>query len=505
AEANQWPADAAEYFGDGDECHMNFHFPLMPRMFMSLQMEDRFPIVDILRQTPKIHDTCQWATFLRNHDELTLEMVTDEDRDYMYRAYTEDPVARINLGIRRRLAPLLRSRRRIELMTSLLFALPGTPVLYYGDEIGMGDNVYLGDRDGVRTPMQWSSDRNAGFSRANPQRLYLPVIIDPEHHYEAVNVEAQQANTSSLLWWIKRLVSARKQHPVLGTGDLEILFPDNPKVLAFTRGQDDQKVLVVANLSKHPQHAEIDLRQFAGKVPVEIFGNSRFPVITERPYPLTFAPHTFYWFAIETPTHERRAPHALKVHGGWSAVVENPAQLARTLTQYAAQRRWFRGKARTIQGSRIVDVVEAERDRAALLFVLFEVEYVDGEPDIYVIPVAFASGEEGVHLGHKTPDAVICPVEIDGGEPDRGLLYDAFAVGEAARTLLRLSRSRTALPGQTGKLAGASMKVLREIFGDAPVSVRSSQLEQSNSTAQLDDRAMVKLVRHLETGPNAEL
>ncbi len=236
AEANQWPEDSVAYFGEGDECHMAFHFPLMPRMFMALRMEDRYPILDILAQTPDLPETAQWALFLRNHDELTLEMVTDEERDYMYRVYAADPQARINLGIRRRLAPLLgNNRRRIELMNGLLFSLPGTPVIYYGDEIGMGDNVYLGDRNGVRTPMQWSSDRNAGFSRADRQRLYLPVITDAEYHYEAVNVDAQQANPQSLLWWMRRIIALRKRHPAFGRGSLRFLHPGNRRILAFVR------------------------------------------------------------------------------------------------------------------------------------------------------------------------------------------------------------------------------------------------------------------------------
>src|SRR5882724_18378 len=261
AEANQWPADAAAYFGAGDECHMNFHFPLMPRMFMAVEMEDSFPIINILKRTPKIPESCQWATFLRNHDELTLEMVTDEDRDTMYRGYAAERAARINLGIRRRLAPLLGVRRKIELMTALLLSLPGTPVLYYGDEIGMGDNIYLGDRDGVRTPMQWSSDRNGGFSRANPQKLYLPTIIDPEYHYEAINVEAQQRIPSSLLWWMKRIIALRKRFKAFGRGSLEFLRPANPKVLAFIRKYHDERILVVANLSRFVQFAELDLRE----------------------------------------------------------------------------------------------------------------------------------------------------------------------------------------------------------------------------------------------------
>ncbi|MGH9361513.1 MAG: maltose alpha-D-glucosyltransferase, partial [Thermoanaerobaculia bacterium] len=300
AEANQWPEDAIAYFGDGDECHMAFHFPVMPRLYMAVRMEDRFPILDILEQTPPIPESCQWAIFLRNHDELTLEMVTDEDRDYMYRVYAQDPRARINLGIRRRLAPLLgNDRRRIELMNGLLFSLPGSPVVYYGDEIGMGDNFYLGDRNGVRTPMQWSADRNAGFSRANPQKLFLPVIIDPEYHYESVNVEAQQGNPHSLLWWMRRLMALRKRYRAFSRGTLEFLHPANHRVLAFVRRHQEERILVVANLSRFAQHAELDLGAFRGALPVELFGRNRFPEIGRRPYPLTLGPHNFYWFALE--------------------------------------------------------------------------------------------------------------------------------------------------------------------------------------------------------------
>src|SRR5882724_2575473 len=271
SEANQWPEDAAAYFGNGDESHMNFHFPLMPRMFMSLQMEDRFPIIDILEQTPAIPESCQWAMFLRNHDELTLEMVTDEERDYMWRVYANDPTARINLGIRRRLAPLLaNSRRKIELLNILLFSMPGTPVLYYGDEIGMGDNFYLGDRNGCRTPMQWSPDRNAGFSTANPQQLYLPITIDPEYHYEAINVENQQKNLSSLLWWTRRVIAMRKNFRAFSRGSLEFLFPENNKVLAFLRRHEEETILVVVNLSRFAQAAEIDLSRFAGCALMEV-------------------------------------------------------------------------------------------------------------------------------------------------------------------------------------------------------------------------------------------
>src|SRR5216684_2715084 len=292
AEANQWPEDAIAYFGAADECHMAFHFPLMPRLFMAIQREDRFPIIDITQQTPSIPETCQLALFLRNHDELTLEMVTDEDRDYMYRLFAIDPQARQNLGIRRRLAPLLgNDRRTIELMNSLLFSLPGTPVLYYGDEIGMGDNFYLGDRNGVRTPMQWSADRNAGFSRASPHALYFPIILDPEYHYEAVNVETQMGNPNSLFWWMKQTLTLRKRYQAFGRGSLQFLEPENRKILAFIRSYENEKILVVANLSRFPQPVQLDLSNYQNLAPVELFGRAGFPAITEKPYFITLSPH----------------------------------------------------------------------------------------------------------------------------------------------------------------------------------------------------------------------
>jgi maltose alpha-D-glucosyltransferase / alpha-amylase len=299
AEANQWPADVVEYFGDGDECHMAFHFPVMPRMFMSLRREDATPILEILRQTPHIPDSTQWGLFLRNHDELTLEMVTDEERDYMYAEYAKDPRMKLNLGIRRRLAPLLdNGRGEIELMTAILFSLPGSPVLYYGDEIGMGDNVYLGDRDGVRTPMHWTGDRNGGFSRADFAQLYLPPLMDPVYGYQAVNIEAQLRTPTSLLRWLHRFIALRKQHPVFGLGTYEALVPDNAKIFAHVRRYEGDIVLCVHNLARSAQPVELDLGEFAGMVPVEMFGRTRFPRIGELPYLLTFSPRGFFWFQL---------------------------------------------------------------------------------------------------------------------------------------------------------------------------------------------------------------
>jgi maltose alpha-D-glucosyltransferase/alpha-amylase len=299
AEANQWPSDVVEYFGDGDECHMAFHFPLMPRIFMAARREQRYPISEILAQTPDIPDNCQWGIFLRNHDELTLEMVTDEERDYMYSEYAKDPRMKANIGIRRRLAPLLdNSRDLLELFTTLLLSLPGSPVLYYGDEIGMGDNIYLGDRDGVRTPMQWTSDRNGGFSKCDPARLYLPSVLDPVYGYQALNVEAESRSSTSLLWWTKRMIEVRKQYPVFGLGKFEELTASNPSVFAFLRHDERQTVLCVNNLSRFPQPVELDLRRFDGCSPVEVVGRVHFPRIGELPYLLTIAGHGSYWFEI---------------------------------------------------------------------------------------------------------------------------------------------------------------------------------------------------------------
>ncbi len=307
AEANQWPTDVRAYFGDGDECHMAFHFPLMPRMFMALRLEDRLPVTDIIGQTPGIPESCQWGLFLRNHDELTLEMVSDEERDYMYLAYSTDPRMRVNVGIRRRLAPLMdNNRRRIELLNSLLFSFPGTPILYYGDEIGMGDNIYLGDRNGVRTPMQWNGDRNAGFSRATPAKLFNPVIMDPVYGYATINVEAQESDPSSLLSWMRNMIALRKIFRVFGRGSIEFLNPENKKILAYLRRLENEEILCVANLSRFPQPVALDLTKFAGMKPIEMMGYVEFPPIGSEPYPLSLGAYDFLWFELHKPTNSFR-------------------------------------------------------------------------------------------------------------------------------------------------------------------------------------------------------
>ncbi|MFW5947185.1 MAG: maltose alpha-D-glucosyltransferase [Gemmatimonadota bacterium] len=521
AEANQWPEDAVEYFGDGDECHMNFHFPIMPRLFMAVQQEDRFPILDILDQTPPIPDNAQWAIFLRNHDELTLEMVTDEERDYMYRSYAHDPQMRINLGIRRRLAPLLQNnRRKIELLNGLLMSIGGTPVLYYGDEIGMGDNVYLGDRDGVRTPMQWSGDRNAGFSRANPQKLYLPVITDPEYHFEAVNVEAQQNNPSSLLWWMKRIIALRKRFRAFSRGGIRFLQPDNRKVLVFSREHEDEHILVVANLSRFTQAVELDLSDYEGRVPVELFGHTEFPRIGELPYFLTMGPHTFYWFQL-TPERSRERPElalgerpdwpVLAPAGDWTALLhgDDREALEAVLPDHLRRRRWFGGKARQIRRVRLEDVVHARGGEMDVHVALVGVSYVDGDPETYVLPLARAHGQEAERLMKEESESVVARLaparDPDVEEPL--VLYDASVAPAFATELLRVMATRRKLRGGTGDIDGTLAKPLRERWRSEPESLRPQRvrLEQSNTSMLYGGELFLKLFRKLDRGVNPDL
>ncbi len=499
AEANQWPEDAVAYFGKGDESHMNFHFPLMPRMFMSLQMEDRFPIIDILEQTPAIPEICQWAMFLRNHDELTLEMVTDEERDYMWRVYANDPTARINLGIRRRLAPLLaNSRRKIELLNILLFSMPGTPVLYYGDEIGMGDNFYLGDRNGCRTPMQWSPDRNAGFSKANPQQLYLPITIDPEYHYEAINVENQQKNLSSLLWWTRRVIAMRKNFKAFSRGSLQFLHPENSKVLAFLREFEDDTVLVIANLSRFSQIAELDLSRFAGCSLMEAFSQNYFPTIRETPYPITLGPHSHFWFVLRKPPEQTRAQNERVV-----PVLTEPPQLKtlsakkierEILPDYIRSCRWFGGKARTIRDVRIAEQIDFAESGAQIWFV--EVSYVDGAPETYALPVRITAGEAARALA---PQAIIA--RFAGA--DEAVLHDAIWNTEFREQLFRSILERKRWTGKSGELLGVKSSSLTS-DNKVPASQVLSA-EQSNSSMLFENKFFLKLYRKLEDGLNPDV
>jgi maltose alpha-D-glucosyltransferase/alpha-amylase len=512
AEANQWPIDAAAYFGNGDECHMNFHFPLMPRLFMALHSEDAFPIVDILTQTPAIPDSCQWATFLRNHDELTLEMVTDEDRDYMYRVYAAEDRARINLGIRRRLFPLLRERRRVELLNALLFALPGTPVLYYGDEIGMGDNIYLGDRDGVRTPMQWDSERNAGFSKASPQRLYLPVIVEPEYHYEAVNVATQQGNPASLLWSMKQLIATRKRHRVLSRGKLRFLSPSNPKVLAFVREDENERILVVANLSRNAQFTQLDLAEHLGSVPREVFGRSKFPEITERPYPLTLGGHQVFWFALESNQGIGASAElgSLALTGSWQNFTAEPARsaLADRLARYAREQRWYRSKASPIKRAEIEEICFfGEPTVTDHCLLLLAVELEDATRETYVMPLCFAVAAQN-QPATEARDSLVTDIEIATpveGQAARGALLDASASRAFADTVLGLLREHKVLPSEAGTLHAELFANAGRIPELAALEPRFLPLDQSNSTILFGSTWFLKLLRKVEPGANMEL
>jgi maltose alpha-D-glucosyltransferase/alpha-amylase len=516
AEANQWPEDAVSYLEGGKECHMAFHFPMMPRIFMALRMEDRFPLTDIWAQTPPIDETCQWAIFLRNHDELTLEMVTEEERDYMYRAYARESRMRVNLGIRRRLAPLLgNNRRAIELMNGLLFSLPGTPVIYYGDEIGMGDNIYLGDRDGVRTPMQWSGDRNAGFSNANPQRLILPVIIDHEYHYQTVNVEGQEHNLHSLLWWMRRVIALRKQFKAFGRGAIEFLSPENPRVLAFLRTYQDERILVVANLSRFVQYVELDLARFKDMVPVELFGRTEFPAITERPYLLTLGPHLFDWFSIQPPRNsaatvvkaaDDEVPR-LGCDAGWESFMrgEGWEMLGKALPGFLPRCRWFRGKARAIKSVRIADTLSLIEERGGAHLVLADVEYVSGEPETYVVPLALDTN--GAEAGHRERTVARLSLRAARNGTLEARLYEASSDERFCRALFDAVERRRRLRGVRGELTASTSSLWRELRGarDGACELRALRAEQTNSSMVFGDRLILKLFRMLDPGESPDL
>jgi len=517
AEANQWPEEAVAYLAQGKECNMAFHFPLMPRMFMSVKMEDRFPLTNIWAQTPEIDPACQWALFLRNHDELTLEMVTDEERDYMYRAFAQDARMRVNLGIRRRLAPLLGNHRRtIELNNALLFSLPGTPVIYYGDEIGMGDNVYLGDRDGVRTPMQWSADRNAGFSSGNSQRLILPVIIDPEYHYQSVNVEAHESNRHSLLWWMRRMVALRKQIKAFGRGSIEFLNPENSHVLAFIRAYEGQLILVVANLSRFVQYVELDLARFKGMTPIELFGRTPFPPIGDSPYLLTLGPHGFFWFSLERPGSAAETEHSeyivprIEMNAGFDGVLHGGArqQLERLLPRYLPHCRWFRAKSRSIVSVQIIDTVEMSEGPGVPQLAMLNVEYSNADPETYLLPLAIATGDRGRDLRSRWPERVIAEVTSPARNGDgNGILYDAVIDSDFLKSLFEIIARRRRHRASAGELLPGATQAFHQLRGDpeAPLEPRLFNGEQSNSSAIYGDRFVLKLFRRVEAGLNPDL
>ncbi|HEX6745828.1 MAG TPA: maltose alpha-D-glucosyltransferase [Longimicrobium sp.] len=505
AEANQWPDDVRPYFGDGDEFHMAFHFPLMPRIFMAVRQGIRKPIVEIIQRTPDIPGNCQWCMFLRNHDELTLEMVTDDERDYMYREYAQDSRMRINLGIRRRLAPLMdNDRRKIELLNSILFTMPGSPIIYYGDEIGMGDNIWLGDRDGVRTPMQWTPDRNAGFSRAEAPRLYLPAIADSVYGFQAINVEAQQKSPFSLLNWMRRLIRVRKQHHAFGRGSITFLEPENPHVLVYIREHEEDAILVVNNLSGAAQAVRLDLARFAGRVPVELLGETEFLPIDETPYALTLSPYGFFWFALRTS----RTPEELELHPElareWAeqdtAILESPASVAGIIDalphDWLYRQRWFRGKAREVARVELADHAVLRPERAPhVLVARVRVRYREGEPDVYLLPVSLrpttAPGVEAeAILSHAT---------------ERGdvRVYDALLDRRVAGSLLDLVLSERTISGVNGRFSGCTTSSAgdRTVRGPA----RPMGAEQSNTSIVFGEEYVLKIFRKLEGGMNPDL
>ncbi|MDK2955959.1 MAG: maltose alpha-D-glucosyltransferase / alpha-amylase [Desulfovibrionales bacterium] len=511
AEANQWPEDAAQYFGAGDSCHMCFHFPLMPRMFMALNQEDRYPIIDILEQTPEIPENCQWAVFLRNHDELTLEMVTDEERDYMYRMYARDPRARINLGIRRRLAPLLdNDRRKIELMNVLLMSMPGSPVIYYGDELGMGDNYYLGDRDGVRTPMQWSADRNAGFSRANPQRLYLPVIIDPEYHYEAVNVENQQRNGSSLLWWMKNFLAMRRRYKAFGHGTLEFLYPDNPKILAFLRRHDQETLLIVVNLSRFAQAVQFDAAHLSGSVPVDVFSSNPFPTIRKGAYALSLGPHGYYIFEL-VPEEESDDAHphvpAICSDIGEGLFLDQTAKdelTSRLLPAYLRRRGWLPASGGPVKSLSILEALPVGDTERPSWLLLLQATTVAGSTMSMNLLLTFVAGGLGMKIQEERPHNILCvnpdqdkPLALVEGVQDR-----SFCSG-----LLSLCSRRQSIRGRFGEirvLPGRLGRVLREtaVLSDGPSMVTP---EPQNTLAIYNKQILLKLFRFTDEGVNPDV
>ena len=510
AEANQWPEEAAAYFGGGNECHMAFHFPIMPRLFMSLWMEDRFPIIDILEQTPDIPHSSQWAIFLRNHDELTLEMVTDEERDYMYRMYAKDPRARINLGIRRRLAPLLNNnRRKLELMNFLLFSLPGTPIIYYGDEIGMGDNYYLGDRNGVRTPMQWSPDRNAGFSKTNPQQLYLPVIMDPEYHYEVVNVENQDKNPSSLLWWMRRVIAMRKRFKAFGQGSIQFLFPENPKVLAFFRSYEDETILVIINLSRFAQAVYLDLSAYSGCVPVDLFSGNEFPQIKDSPYQFTMGMNDYFWFQLvrshdqqeSSPRH--RVPE-LEIHGRWDSLLQGTSLEVlekEVLPPYLYRSHWSRATSKRLLDVQIKDriPITSAQDHHWLLIVL--ALFAEGDPENHLLALSFQECHVDSRPENIPEHSVLAHLFSPGST---GVLFDGLYDPHLQQALLQQLQQRQSVLGVGGRLKFVPTRDLDKIWSPQPTGVSSRVLSEKHNNLCIlyDQKVCLKLYRCLEEGTN---
>jgi maltose alpha-D-glucosyltransferase/alpha-amylase len=537
AEANQWPEDVRDYFGDGrDECQMAYHFPLMPRMYMAIGQEDRHPIVEIMEQTPEIPDTCQWAIFLRNHDELTLEMVTSRERDYMYQAYAADARARLNLGIRRRLAPLLdNDHERIKLMNSLLLSMPGAPIIYYGDEIGMGDNVFLGDRNGLRTPMQWGPDRNAGFSRADPQQLYLPPIMDPVYGYEAVNVEAQSRDRSSLLNWMKRLLQVRRSSQAFGRGTLRFIRPGNRRVLVYLREYGADTILCVANLARSAQPVELDLAEYRGAVPIELLGRAAFPPIGELPYLLTLPGYSFYWFRLSReaeapPWHDERAARedlpVLVLIEGWSSffpdrVAPWRASLAsglraqlegRVVAGFLATQRWAApaavvlgevpaARGAGLAGATLTDWCLPQADLERWLVAIFAI-HSGAQAGEYFVPLAIAIEDADEARYRRLLPAALARVRQHAAT---GVLADAAADEDFCRLVIDAIGAARELPTQLGRMRCAPTSAFAELRAAHPgeLPLVPAGVQGTNTTVRIGDGFFLKIVRRVQSGNEA--
>ncbi|TWI52750.1 maltokinase [Pseudomonas duriflava] len=519
AEANQWPEDTQQYFGEGDECHMAFHFPLMPRMYMAIAQEDRFPITDILRQTPEIPANCQWSIFLRNHDELTLEMVTDKERDYLWNYYASDRRARINLGIRRRLAPLLeRDRRRIELLNSLLLSMPGTPTLYYGDEIGMGDNIHLGDRDGVRTPMQWSVDRNGGFSRADPASLVLPAIMDPLYGYQSINVEAQSRDPHSLLNWTRRMLAVRKQQKAFGRGTMKMLAPSNRRILAYLRDYtnsdgEHEIILCVANVSRAAQAVELDLSSLAGKVPVEMVGGSAFPPIGQLPYMLTLPPYGFYWFYLagheQMPAWHSEPPapmpdyQTLVIKKNLQELISGAPRKSLEqdiLPVYLPKRRWFASKNEAIKGVKLLYAAQLQTPKFPVLLCEISVQNAKGEEQ-YALPLGFLAEDDQ----HCSPLATQLAMSRIRHVRTVGLVTDAFTLSSFVHGVFNAFKTKTVIPSPVGEVRFQPYMEEENFVTTDETQIRHMGVEQSNSSLIVGDKYMLKLIRKVASGIHPEV
>ncbi len=512
AEANLWPEDAATYFGTkNDECHMNFYFPLMPRLFLGLRTEDSYPIVDIMEQTPAIPDSAQWALFLRNHDELGLDMVTDEEKDYLFKAYATDSNAKQNLGIRRRLAPMLgNDRRKIELLYTLLLSLPGTPIIYYGDEIGMGDNVYLGDRFGVRTPMQWNMNSNAGFSNANPQRLYLPVITDPVYRFEAVNVAAQEENTSSLLWWMKQLIAMRKRLNVFGRGSMKFIDSSNAKILCFERRFDKQTIIVVANLSQFSQYTTLKLKDFKNSDITEVFSQNRFSNVGNGEYSLTVGPYGYFWLQVDAVEKKKKEEentelYLHKTDISWERLLSNYNEVRvlerKVFTSFMRKCRWFGGKAKVITKVNLAKVIPLKIEGVTYYFTIVEVSYAQRLPEFYFIPLSFVSVDAVVDKVEYTPQSVLCRADIQGKS---GFIIDA-SYDKTFRDFLFMSMEKNHRVKNEEGVLEFNSSVFAKIDVKKGVESKILKSDQSNTAIIYNDKYFFKFYRRIEMEMNPEL